>query len=144
VLKKKGFTTCADDFHFFGVFNVLFHIHKQFHMCVSCLFLYTMSFFASLGSEFCFQGDYKTYLYDMQFWMSFSCSFLYTMKFLNLIYLIWRSDISNRARVLLSRWSKSLARSQAMKKPNGMKTSSDSQELALLKRRQGHLLLPWH
>ncbi|KAK9945526.1 hypothetical protein M0R45_011039 [Rubus argutus] len=44
------------------------------------------------------------------------------------------SDISNRARVLLSRWSKSLARSQAMKKPNGMKTSSDSQELALLKR----------
>ncbi|XP_050367171.1 homeobox protein LUMINIDEPENDENS [Argentina anserina] len=44
------------------------------------------------------------------------------------------SEISNRARVLLSRWSKSLARSQALKKPNGMKTSNDSQELALLKR----------
>ncbi|KAB2616243.1 homeobox protein LUMINIDEPENDENS-like [Pyrus ussuriensis x Pyrus communis] len=42
-------------------------------------------------------------------------------------------DISNRARVLLSRWSKLLARSQAMKKPNGIKTSSDSEELVILK-----------
>ncbi|BBH10388.1 Homeodomain-like superfamily protein [Prunus dulcis] len=37
------------------------------------------------------------------------------------------ADVSNRARVLLSRWSKLLARIQNMKKPNGMKTSSDSQ-----------------
>nr|XP_011470994.1 PREDICTED: homeobox protein LUMINIDEPENDENS [Fragaria vesca subsp. vesca] len=44
------------------------------------------------------------------------------------------SEISNRARVLLSRWSKSIARTQALKKPNGVKTSDDSQELALLKR----------
>ncbi|CAB4281524.1 unnamed protein product [Prunus armeniaca] len=44
------------------------------------------------------------------------------------------ADISNRARVLLSRWSKLLARIQNMKKPNGMKTSSDSQhELVMLK-----------
>ncbi|KAM1475349.1 hypothetical protein ACFX2I_031262 [Malus domestica] len=38
-------------------------------------------------------------------------------------------DISNRARILLSRWSKLLARSQAMKKPNGIKTSSDSEDI---------------
>ncbi|KAJ7972921.1 Homeobox protein LUMINIDEPENDENS [Quillaja saponaria] len=37
------------------------------------------------------------------------------------------SDISNRARVLLSRWSKLLARNQAIKKPNGMKPSSNAQ-----------------
>ncbi|KAK9281434.1 hypothetical protein L1049_004336 [Liquidambar formosana] len=43
------------------------------------------------------------------------------------------SDISNRARVLLSRWSKIFARSQAMKKPNGMKSSSDAQKDILLK-----------
>ncbi|PQQ03045.1 homeobox protein LUMINIDEPENDENS isoform X2 [Prunus yedoensis var. nudiflora] len=44
------------------------------------------------------------------------------------------ADVSNRARVLLSRWSKLLARIQDMKKPNGMKTSSDSQhELVMLK-----------
>ncbi|XP_021820075.1 homeobox protein LUMINIDEPENDENS isoform X1 [Prunus avium] len=44
------------------------------------------------------------------------------------------ADVSNRARVLLSRWSKLLARIQNMKKPNGMKTSSDSQhELVMLK-----------
>ncbi|MED6206592.1 hypothetical protein PIB30_028309 [Stylosanthes scabra] len=35
------------------------------------------------------------------------------------------SDISNRARVLLSKWSKLLARDQAMKKPNGVKLSND-------------------
>ncbi|PON96621.1 Octamer-binding transcription factor [Trema orientale] len=38
------------------------------------------------------------------------------------------SDISNRARVLLSKWSKLLARSQAMKKPNGVKSSSNVQQ----------------
>ncbi|KAM1101803.1 hypothetical protein ACFX2B_008034 [Malus domestica] len=36
------------------------------------------------------------------------------------------ADISNRARVLLSRWSKLLAKNQALEKPNGIKTSSDS------------------
>ncbi|XP_015575659.1 homeobox protein LUMINIDEPENDENS isoform X2 [Ricinus communis] len=41
------------------------------------------------------------------------------------------SDISNRARVLLSRWSKMFARAQAMKKPNGMKSSMDPQEMIL-------------
>ncbi|KAF3436407.1 hypothetical protein FNV43_RR23499 [Rhamnella rubrinervis] len=43
------------------------------------------------------------------------------------------SDISNRARVLLARWSKLLARSQAMKKPNGMKSSSYAQQELILK-----------
>lgn len=36
-------------------------------------------------------------------------------------------DISNRARVLLSKWSKLLARNQALKKPNGVKTSGEKQ-----------------
>ncbi|KAK7835695.1 homeobox protein luminidependens [Quercus suber] len=49
-----------------------------------------------------------------------------------------QSDISNRARVLLSRWSKLLARSQAMKKPNGMKSPSDIQNDMMLKQRQVH------
>ncbi|RWW67739.1 hypothetical protein BHE74_00024790, partial [Ensete ventricosum] len=35
----------------------------------------------------------------------------------SLTHLIWRSDISNRARVLLSRWSKVFIRSQALKRP---------------------------
>ncbi|KDP28107.1 hypothetical protein JCGZ_13878 [Jatropha curcas] len=39
------------------------------------------------------------------------------------------SDISNRARVLLSRWSKMFARS--LKKPNGIKSSVDEQEMIL-------------
>ncbi|KAF5455199.1 hypothetical protein F2P56_024801 [Juglans regia] len=43
------------------------------------------------------------------------------------------SDISNRARVLLSRWSKLLARSQALKKPNGMKSASDIHNDIMLK-----------
>ncbi|KAL5561526.1 hypothetical protein UlMin_031273 [Ulmus minor] len=43
------------------------------------------------------------------------------------------SDISNRARVLLSKWSKLIARSQAMKKPNGVISSSDAQEELILK-----------
>ncbi|XP_050236994.1 homeobox protein LUMINIDEPENDENS isoform X2 [Mercurialis annua] len=41
------------------------------------------------------------------------------------------SDISNRARVLLSRWSKMFARAQAMKKPNGIQSSMDAQEMIL-------------
>lgn len=43
------------------------------------------------------------------------------------------SDISNRARILLSRWSKAFARSQALKKKNGTKSASDSQDDILLK-----------
>ncbi|XAR61293.1 hypothetical protein NMG60_11034943 [Bertholletia excelsa] len=43
------------------------------------------------------------------------------------------SDISNRARILLSRWSKIFARSQAMKKPNAIKSSTDAQNEMLLK-----------
>ncbi|KAK7378954.1 hypothetical protein VNO80_04405 [Phaseolus coccineus] len=35
------------------------------------------------------------------------------------------SDISNRARILLSKWSKLLARNQVIKKPNGVRPSSD-------------------
>eukprot|EP00258_Populus_trichocarpa_P024685 XP_024440704.1 homeobox protein LUMINIDEPENDENS [Populus trichocarpa] len=41
------------------------------------------------------------------------------------------SDISNRARVLLSRWSKVFARSQAMKKPYGVNFSTDAQDMIL-------------
>ncbi|KAF4364514.1 hypothetical protein F8388_007091 [Cannabis sativa] len=43
------------------------------------------------------------------------------------------SDISNRARVLLSKWSKLLARSEALKKPNGLKSSVDAQQQMMLK-----------
>lgn len=62
-----------------------------------------------------------------------SCSLI--ILDLNLIYLIWRPDISNRARYLLSRWSKIFARSQAMKKPNAVKSSTDAQDEMLLKQR---------
>uniref|UniRef100_A0A2P2L5A0 Homeobox domain-containing protein n=4 Tax=Rhizophora mucronata TaxID=61149 RepID=A0A2P2L5A0_RHIMU len=41
------------------------------------------------------------------------------------------SDISNRAKVLLSRWSKIFARSQAIKGPNGLRSSTDAQEMIL-------------
>ncbi|KAL3572429.1 hypothetical protein D5086_026333 [Populus alba] len=41
------------------------------------------------------------------------------------------SDISNRARVLLSRWSKMFARRQAMKKPYGVNFSTDAQDMIL-------------
>ncbi|KAK7396862.1 hypothetical protein VNO78_18024 [Psophocarpus tetragonolobus] len=41
------------------------------------------------------------------------------------------SDISNRARVLLSKWSKLLARNQVIKKPNGVKTSDGHKEMML-------------
>ncbi|GAV83362.1 hypothetical protein CFOL_v3_26810 [Cephalotus follicularis] len=50
------------------------------------------------------------------------------------------SDISNRARVLLSRWSKIFARSQAMKKPNGRKSSSEAQNEVLLKQSIGEIM----
>ncbi|KAJ6674906.1 HOMEOBOX PROTEIN LUMINIDEPENDENS [Salix viminalis] len=41
------------------------------------------------------------------------------------------SDIPNRARILLSRWSKIIAKSQAMKKPNGVMLSTDAQDMVL-------------
>ncbi|XP_055813378.1 homeobox protein LUMINIDEPENDENS isoform X2 [Solanum dulcamara] len=41
-------------------------------------------------------------------------------------------DISNRARILLARWSKIFAKSQAMKKRNGIKSASDVQDELLL------------
>ncbi|XP_011033582.1 PREDICTED: homeobox protein LUMINIDEPENDENS-like isoform X2 [Populus euphratica] len=41
------------------------------------------------------------------------------------------SDISNRARVLLSRWSKMFAKSQAMKKSYGVNFSTDAQDMIL-------------
>ncbi|OMP06646.1 hypothetical protein COLO4_07998 [Corchorus olitorius] len=43
------------------------------------------------------------------------------------------SDISNRARILISRWSKMFARSQAAKKPNGLKSATEAQNEMLLK-----------
>ncbi|XP_062088065.1 homeobox protein LUMINIDEPENDENS isoform X2 [Humulus lupulus] len=43
------------------------------------------------------------------------------------------SDISNRARILLSKWSKLLANSEALKKPNCLKFSSDAQQQIMLK-----------
>ncbi|KAL3531440.1 hypothetical protein ACH5RR_010762 [Cinchona calisaya] len=43
------------------------------------------------------------------------------------------SDISNRARILLSKWSKAFARSQALRKANGTKSASESQDEMLLK-----------
>ncbi|XVE73272.1 hypothetical protein DITRI_Ditri11bG0104000 [Diplodiscus trichospermus] len=43
------------------------------------------------------------------------------------------SDISNRARLLIARWSKMFARSQAAKKPNGLRSSTEAQNEMLLK-----------
>ncbi|KAK8636005.1 hypothetical protein V6N13_004715 [Hibiscus sabdariffa] len=43
------------------------------------------------------------------------------------------SDVSNRARLLISRWSKMFARSQAVKKPNGLRSSTETQNEILLK-----------
>ncbi|KAI4349628.1 hypothetical protein L6164_010193 [Bauhinia variegata] len=55
-------------------------------------------------------------------------------------------DISNRARVLLSKWSKSLARNQAMKKPNGVKASIVAQNERLLTQSIGQIMgnESWH
>ncbi|KAG6575849.1 Homeobox protein LUMINIDEPENDENS, partial [Cucurbita argyrosperma subsp. sororia] len=50
------------------------------------------------------------------------------------------SDISNRARFLLSRWSKLLTRSQALKKPNGMKLLTNSQTDTILKQSIGDIM----
>ncbi|XP_022854669.1 homeobox protein LUMINIDEPENDENS-like isoform X3 [Olea europaea var. sylvestris] len=44
-----------------------------------------------------------------------------------------KSDISNRARMLLARWSKAFAKSQAVKKRNGMNSAADAQDEMLLK-----------
>lgn len=44
-----------------------------------------------------------------------------------------KSDISNRARNLLSRWSKMFARAQALRKPSAVKSSSDAENEMLLK-----------
>ncbi|GMI73769.1 luminidependens [Hibiscus trionum] len=43
------------------------------------------------------------------------------------------SDVSNRARLLISRWSKMFARSQVAKKPNGLRSSTETQNEMLLK-----------
>ncbi|KAK9726267.1 hypothetical protein RND81_05G202700 [Saponaria officinalis] len=44
------------------------------------------------------------------------------------------ADISNRAKVLLSKWSKMFAKSQALKKPNGTRTIGSQQEINLSQR----------
>ncbi|XP_061369379.1 homeobox protein LUMINIDEPENDENS [Gastrolobium bilobum] len=56
------------------------------------------------------------------------------------------SDISNRARVLLSKWSKLLARNQAIKKLNGVKPSSDGQKEIMLSQSIGQIIgsESWH
>ncbi|CAI9105345.1 OLC1v1004251C1 [Oldenlandia corymbosa var. corymbosa] len=43
------------------------------------------------------------------------------------------SDVSNRARILLTKWSKAFARSQAFRKTNGAKSAVDSPDELLLK-----------
>ncbi|KAJ4968422.1 hypothetical protein NE237_015123 [Protea cynaroides] len=50
------------------------------------------------------------------------------------------SDISNRARVLLSRWSKLLVRSQLLKRPTSMKSSNDAQKEIIRKQRMGEII----
>ncbi|KAK9071783.1 hypothetical protein SSX86_008212 [Deinandra increscens subsp. villosa] len=50
------------------------------------------------------------------------------------------SDVSNRAKSLLSRWSKMFARSQAMRRPNANISSLDAQNEMLLKQRQAYLI----
>lgn len=75
----------------------------------------------------------------------FTCSWERFVSFIIwiLIYLIWGSDISNRAKILLSRWSKAFARSQALKKKNGIKSASDSQDEILLKQRHASHLISY-
>ncbi|XP_027926504.1 homeobox protein LUMINIDEPENDENS [Vigna unguiculata] len=55
------------------------------------------------------------------------------------------SDISNRARILLSKWSKLLARNQVIKKPNGVRPSSDGHK-DLISQRIGQFVgsESWH
>lgn len=50
------------------------------------------------------------------------------------------SDISNRARVLLSRWSKMLARIQPIKTSNSAKLSSDAQREIIMKQSIGEIM----
>lgn len=50
------------------------------------------------------------------------------------------SDISNRARVLLSKWSKIFARSQNLKKLNAVKSTSECQDEMLLKQSIGEIM----
>lgn len=56
------------------------------------------------------------------------------------------SDISNRARVLVSKWSKLLARNQAIKRPNGVKPSSDNHKEIKLSQSIGQFMgsESWH
>ncbi|KAJ0758445.1 putative transcription factor homeobox-WOX family [Helianthus annuus] len=64
-----------------------------------------------------------------------------TLQSVNKLRFYRKSDISNRAKSLLSRWSKMFARSQAMRKPNGNISSVDAQNEMLLKQRQVYLPL---
>ncbi|KAJ4957252.1 hypothetical protein NE237_014035 [Protea cynaroides] len=50
------------------------------------------------------------------------------------------SDISNRARVLLSRWSKLFVRSQALKKPTYMTSPNAAQKEIIQKQRMGEII----
>lgn len=50
------------------------------------------------------------------------------------------SDVSNRAKSLLSRWSKMFARSQAMRKPNANISAVDAQNEILLKQSIGEIM----
>ncbi|KAK7259401.1 hypothetical protein RIF29_25008 [Crotalaria pallida] len=56
------------------------------------------------------------------------------------------SDISNRARVLLAKWSKLLARNQAIKKPNGVSSSSNGKRETMLSHSIGQIMgsESWH
>ncbi|KAG4913678.1 hypothetical protein AAZX31_19G195600 [Glycine max] len=56
------------------------------------------------------------------------------------------SDISNRARVLLSKWSKLFARNQVIKKPNGVKISIDGHKEMMLSQSIGQFMgsESWH
>lgn len=65
----------------------------------------------------------------------------FSLSLLKLIYLIWRSDISNRARVLLSRWSKLFVRSQVLKKQSSTNSSNDLQKERI--RKQRYAGSPW-
>ncbi|KAJ4727626.1 putative Homeobox protein LUMINIDEPENDENS [Melia azedarach] len=50
------------------------------------------------------------------------------------------SDLTNRARILLSKWSKLFARSQALKKPNGTKSCTDAENELILKQSIGEIM----
>ena len=130
--------------------------HIKIGCCNVNMLFGSLSIFKILNLKRC----YLKSLNLMSFLLQFACCHQYCIFFFSVSYgkcvlgwyflgwctlwllisLIWRSDISNRARVLLSKWSKLLARNQAIKKANGVKPSSEAQK-EMLGQRQAYIFI---